>query len=134
MFEAGILFDPGLVIYGEWNKESGYQGMKDLKEKGVTAVFCMSDAIAAGTYQYLFEAGIKPGEDISIMGFDNQEIASLLTPAVTTMALPLEKIGHDAAAKLIEMIEEPEQREMEDGTTDIRIPSMLIERNSVASL
>ncbi len=133
MFEAGILFDPGVVIYGEWNKESGYRGMKKLKEKGVTAVFCMSDAIAAGAYQYLFEIGCMPGKDISIMGFDNQEIASLLTPEVTTMALPLEEIGHDAVAKLIELIENPGKRVgMEQ--TDIRIPSVLIERNSVAAV
>lgn len=129
MFEEGILFDPTLVEYRQWNKKGGYEGMKALIDKDITAVFCMSDAIAAGAYSCLYENNLVPGKDISIMGYDNQNISSFLTPEITTMALPLEEVGYRSAAKLIEMIENP--GEYENDTTDIRIRSRLIERESV---
>ncbi len=132
MFEEGILFDPEAVIYGEWTKEHGAKAVKQLLKKKVTAVFCMSDMIAAGAYSYLLENGIMPGKDISVMGFDNQEISDFLTPAVSTMALPLEEIGYQAAGKLIRMIADPEKEGKEK--TDIRIKSTLIERRSVARI
>ena len=132
MFEAGILFDPGLVEYVTWNKEGGYKGMQALVNKGITAVFCMSDSIAAGAYELLKEKGLEPGEDISVMGYDNQDISAFLTPQVTTMALPLEEIGYKAAEKVIEMIDSDESTGGQ--VTDIRIKSRLVERSSVKKL
>ena len=52
--------------------------------------------------------------------------------AVSTMALPLEEIGYQAAGKLIRMIADPEKEGKEK--TDIRIKSTLIERRSVARI
>ena len=132
MFEEGILYDPSLVEYSSWNKQGGYTGIRSLIEKDITAVFCMSDAIAAGAYAFLKEKGLEPGKDISIMGYDNQDISSFLTPEVTTMALPLEEIGYASALKTIEMISHPNKKD--DEVTDIRIKGKLIERKSVKTL
>ena len=132
MFEEGILFDPSLVEYATWNKAGGYKGMQKLIDKDITAVFCMSDAIASGAYAFLEEKGLEPGRDISVMGYDNQDISSFLTPEVTTMALPLEQIGYKAAAKIIEMIDDPSA--VDRDKTDIRIKSWLVERNSVKDI
>ena len=132
MFEEGILYDPSLVEYSSWNKKGGYNGMNALIEKDITAVFCMSDAIAAGAYAFLEEKGLVPGRDISIMGYDNQDISSFLTPEVTTMALPLMEIGLESAKKVIEMINSPAK--VTDDVIDVRIKSKLIERNSVKTI
>ncbi|MBO4680253.1 MAG: LacI family DNA-binding transcriptional regulator [Lachnospiraceae bacterium] len=132
MFEEGILFDPSLVEYCTWNKAGGYKGMKALIDKDITAVFCMSDSIASGAYAFLKEKGLEPGLDISVMGYDNQEISSFLNPEVTTMALPLEEIGYKAADKIIEMINDPFSVDKEK--TDIRIKSTLVERQSVKTI
>ena len=75
---------------------------------------------------------MKPGEDISIMGYDNQDIASFLTPEVTTVALPLPEIGYKAADKIIEMIETPLSAGKQ--ITDIRIKGSIIERKSVKTI
>ncbi len=131
LFEGGILFDPGLVEYQSWNKTGGYNGMKALLDKDVTAVFCMSDLIAAGAYMFLAEKGIRPGEDISVMGYDNQEISQFLTPEVSTMALPLEEIGYEAAKEIIGRIEHTSD---ETRNPDIRIKGRLIERASVKKI
>ena len=129
-FEAGILFDPERIVYMPWTKQGGYDGMERLSGKTFTAVFAMSDTIATGVYAWLTEKGMLPGRDISVMGYDNQEIADFLTPGITTMALPLEEIGSAAAQKLIDMIEKPQDKQ-DDGGVDIRLRSTLVERNSV---
>ncbi|MBR5897175.1 MAG: substrate-binding domain-containing protein, partial [Lachnospiraceae bacterium] len=113
-------------------KAGGYKGMQKLIDKDITAVFCMSDAIASGAYAFLKEKGLEPGRDISVMGYDNQDISSFLTPEVTTMALPLEEIGYKAADKIIEMIDDPSA--VDRDKTDIRIKSRLVERNSVKDI
>ncbi|MCR5033026.1 MAG: LacI family transcriptional regulator [Lachnospiraceae bacterium] len=132
IYEEKLLFDPSLVEYRQWNKSGGYEGMKALLKQDITAVFCMSDMIASGAYEALLEQQLVPGRDISIIGYDNQDIASSLTPEVTTMALPLEELGSAAAAKLLDMIENPESR-MEN-STDVRLKSTLIQRRSVSRL
>ncbi len=132
MFEEGILFDPALIQYQSWSKKGGYEGMKALLDKEITAVFCMSDLIASGAYQALMEKGLVPGKDISVMGYDNQELSSSLTPQVTTMALPLPEIGCRAANAVINLIENPGA--VSEDIADVRIPSVLIERESVVQI
>lgn len=129
-FDNGILFNPTMISYQHWSRQGGYDGMKDLLNKNVTAVFCMSDSIAAGAYAALKEAGLEPGRDISVIGFDNQDISYMLAPTLTTMALPLVDIGYNAVSALISKCE---------GTVDqiestSRIKSTLIERESVVKI
>lgn len=128
-FESGLLFNPELVSYQHWNKQGGYDGMKELINKNITSVFCFSDAIASGAYAFLQEVGLKPGTDISVMGYDNQDISSYLTPQTTTMALPLEDIGYHAVSRLIRMCEKT--TEEADLEFDVRLKPSLIERESV---
>lgn len=109
LFEAQVLFDPGLVYYGDWQRESGYQGAKELVCRGVSVLFSMSDRMAGGVYDYLEEQGLKVGEDISVVGFDDWESASYCTPKLTTTRLPLHAIGHDAAEILFRMLEDKEK-------------------------
>lgn len=131
MFEAGKLFDPSLIEYKHWTKRGGYDGMKALADKDISAVFCLSDLIASGAYQYLYEIGKVPGKDISIMGYDNQDISESITPSITTMALPLEELGYKSAEKLLSMIEENVK---ECVGCDEKLSSVLIERESVKKI
>lgn len=133
-FEAGQLFNPNLVVYGHWTFDGGYEGMKKLMDKDITAVFCMSDAIAAGAYEALKECGKTPGENISVVGYDNQDIASYVYPRLTTMALPLEEIGYQSAIRLIDMCENPSKYENDMANKDTKIASKMLERYSVCEL
>ena len=130
LFEKGKLFNPAFIQYKHWNKEGGYDGMKELLKTDITAVFCMSDAIASGAYAAINEAGLVPGKDISIMGYDNQDIASFLTPELTTMAIPLEELGRSAATKILDICEKTDKHE---DVCDIRVRGTLIERSSVCA-
>ena len=132
MFEEGTLFDPSMVQYQTWNKQGGYNGMEALKDKDITAVFCLSDLIASGVYEYMLQHGKEPGKDLSIMGYDNHEVSALLYPSLSTVALALEKMGYEAVSRLIRSCEKEDIES--DSISDVRIAGEIIERDSVIDI
>ena len=56
----------------------------------------MNDLMAAGAYDYLYENNLVIGQDISVVGYDNNEISSYLRPQLTTNDIPLKLIGKTA--------------------------------------
>lgn len=131
LFEAGILFNPAIVHYACWDKESGYEAAKLLLDEDITAVFCMSDRMAGGVYRALSERGKQAGKDMAVAGFDDQDIAEFFIPGLTTMKLPLQEIGHTSARLLMEKVEAGEESASECGQKEIRIPCTFVERGSV---
>ena len=63
----------------------------------MTAIFCMTDRMAGGVYDYLENRDLVVGKDISVAGFDDQDIAEYFRPRLTTTRLPLKQIGICAA-------------------------------------
>jgi LacI family transcriptional regulator len=132
LFENGLLYDPELVYYGDWTRESGYEGAKKIIPQEVTAIFGISDKMTGGIYDYLEEKGIAIGRDISVVGFDNEIIAEYFRPQLTTTALPLKDIGRIAAELLLTRLEgsngeEPAERD----PVVVKVPCKLIKRKSV---
>lgn len=132
LYESHVLFNPGLVRYGDWQRQSGYRQAGPLVEAGVTAIYCMADRMAGGVYDYLEEHGLKAGEDISVVGFDNQDIAEYFRPSLTTMALPLGEIGRRSAEILFEKMDS--KKAEESAKTGFEVPCGLVVRNSVKRL
>lgn len=93
-----------------------------------TAIFCFNDRMAMGAYQAAAERGLSIPEDLSIIGFDNQElIAASLRPGLTTVALPHYQMGQWAVHALMRAIEG-------DGKVSLRSETMhcpLVRRASV---
>ncbi len=128
LFEGNILYNPCWVRYGNWCREAGYRETESLLEEGVSAVFCMNDNMAAGVYDYTYEKGLAVGKDISIVGYDDKEIADYLRPGLTTNKIPLQEIGTASARMMVGALES------EEGILDlgiVRIPCRLTERDSV---
>lgn len=135
LYEENILFNPELVRYGDWERNSGYREAAYLVKAGVTAIYCMADRMAGGVYDYLEEHGLKAGDDISVAGFDNQDIAEYFRPALTTMNLPLGKIGQQTAEILFDEMNGGKQETKENGeNVEIQVPCKLVVRNSVKNL
>lgn len=86
-----------------WEPEEGYEATKKLLARGhdVRALVCMNDRIAFGAYQALAEAGLSVPSDVSIVSFDNDELAAYLRPGLTTVALPHEAMGQRAVELLL---------------------------------
>ena len=131
LFDAKVLYEPSLVRYGDFERETGYKEAKDLVDAGVSAIFCMTDRIAGGVYDYLEEKGLVVGKDVSVVGFDDQDIASFFRPALTTTKLPIYEVGYCSAEKLINMLEKPEETEAKHEKEELLIPCDIQYRESV---
>ncbi|MFF2346662.1 LacI family DNA-binding transcriptional regulator [Pseudarthrobacter sp. NPDC058119] len=92
--DAGISFDPDLVMKACPDQEGGYLATAALLMRGAPAVFCYNDRMAMGLYDGLREQGLSIPGDIAVVGFDNQEaIAAHLRPPLSTVALPHYELG-----------------------------------------
>ena len=70
-----------------------------------TAVCCVSDVVAIGAMQALRENGLRPGSDVSLIGYDGLNIGDWLEPPLTTMRQPIEEAGRQLSEMLIKIIE-----------------------------
>jgi len=97
-----------------------------------TAVFCYNDRIAMGAYRAARTRGLRVPDDLSIVGFDDQEyIASELDPPLTTVRLPHREMGRLAIQLLLDEPDASDEPTATEGVV-IRIPGELVRRESVA--
>ncbi|MBE2221256.1 MAG: LacI family DNA-binding transcriptional regulator [Anaerolineae bacterium] len=104
LFSHNIPFDENLVIRGSFEREVAYKSMKAFLEDPThpkfDAIFTGDDDAAVGIYDALKEHGIRIPEDVSVVGFDDSQIAPFLTPPLTTVIAPTEEVGRSAAEQL----------------------------------
>jgi DNA-binding LacI/PurR family transcriptional regulator len=76
--------------------EGGRQAARTLLASGFdpTAIICVNDITAVGCLRELRERGIRVPQDISVTGFDNVKLSEFCYPALTTVHIPRERIGH----------------------------------------
>ncbi len=130
LYRNGILYDPALVCQGDWERESGYRYTDYLLEQHVTLIFCMNDLMAGGVYDRLTERGLKVGEDISVLGYDNRLMSGYMYPPLTTVELPLHDMGYRSAEIALDAIEHG----LEALPREIRVRGELILRDSVCKI
>jgi LacI family transcriptional regulator len=104
----------GLVSSGgDWTCQSGYQAMQQILDgpEIPTAVFGANDRMAIGAMQAIIEKGMRIPEDISIIGVDDIEVASFLSPSLTTIRQSFKEMSSHCVSLLIDIIakKEPEQ-------------------------
>ena len=127
---ADIPFDSSLVVEGDWSASSGYAATIKLLafKRRPTAIFCQNDRTAIGCYEAIKEAGLNIPDDISVVGYDDEEISRHLHPRLTTSILPHMAMGQWA----IEQLESPEP----SGPKHYPITKLecaLVERDSVST-
>lgn len=93
----------------EDNKRAGLEAIIALKSEhpDVTAVVCNGDMVAIGATQGLLRMGLRPGPDLSIVGFDDIQDAAVTTPALTTMTVRPYQLGRRLARTLLDRIADP---------------------------
>ena len=96
--ELNIKYD-GFIMQDKFSTSSGYKMMSEMISKGnlPTAIFAASDHIAIGAMRALQENGYKIPEDISVMGFDDINVAKFSNPPLTTVHAPADFMGQFAA-------------------------------------
>ena len=106
-----IKVDKSLIKYVDkriYTMKNGYETTKELIESGAkfTALYCISDVLAIGALRALADAGIRVPEDVSVAGFDGQELAEYSIPRLTTIKQPMRDISEETMRLLFDLIEE----------------------------
>ncbi len=127
----GIPFDPSLVVTTDPNgSDGGFEVLVPMLADHTrpTAVFCFNDRVAMGAYQAAAHLGLSIPDDLSIVGFDDQElIASNLRPGLTTMRLPHYEMGEWAVKNLLSRI----NGDHDEPVVHALLPCPLVRRGSV---
>lgn len=125
--EAGITINPKWIFIDQHTIEDGKQVMKQILEMNdrPTAIFTGSDQVAAGVMIEAKEQDLTIPSDFAIIGFDNQPIAEILDPKLTTIRQPVDQMGEKSVEVIIELLDNPEME-----IKNYELPIELIVRQS----
>lgn len=116
-----------LIKHKGFSFKDGITSMEELlkeKEK-FTAIFAACDEIAVGALSVAHKRGLKVPDDISIIGYDNTQVAEMCYPALTTLAQPLYEMGQKSVEMIIDKIASSVE------VKSIIMPFKIVERDTV---
>lgn len=114
----------------DYSFQSGIAAARELLKRPdrPTAIFCISDVLAMGAIRAAGELGLTVPGELSVVGFDDVEYATMMNPMLTTVSQPLYSLGKTSAHMLIEQIESGE------GKGKIFLEHKLVIRDSTAQM
>ncbi|MFI6576072.1 LacI family DNA-binding transcriptional regulator [Nocardiopsis sp. NPDC050513] len=124
---AGLELAHHNVVHGAFTRDGGHESTRRLMAVGTnaTCLFAVNDVMATGAVAALRDLGLRVPEDLSVAGFDDIPTLRDLTPALTTVRLPLEDIGRQAAALALD-------GEPSDEPRLVTVKGQVVERASTA--
>lgn len=122
------VFPGALTFHGDFERESGYRIASELLAADVrfTAIFAHNDYMAIGAMRRLQEAGVRVPEEVSIIGFDDTDMATIVTPTLTTVRKDMVEIGRKAGQLLLAQLSGTPAA----GQDSVLLPTELIVRGS----
>ncbi|WP_400164600.1 LacI family DNA-binding transcriptional regulator [Brevibacillus sp. TJ4] len=113
--QAGIEIDESLVMEGPITRKGGIEIVERILRHPIppTAALCFNDVVALGVMKGLKAAGMQPGPDFSVIGFDNISESAVHSPELTTVSTFPDKMGKHAAEllhqRIVGMVEPPKR-------------------------
>ena len=131
--ESGVDSDTIRVVEGNFHIDGGRRALKELLDapQPPTAVFAANDLMALGILWGARENGLRVPEDLSIIGFDDIELATEVSPPLSSVALPRFEIGTTAMGMLLDLISSGKEPQLE-ALRHQQIGSNLVIRQSTA--
>lgn len=116
--KAGLPLIDDYMMEVENTIEGGYLGAKKFCEmKSIPeAIFCTSDMLAFGAMDAIKDQGLKIPDDIAVVGYDNVRMSNLVEPKLTTVEIPLHKMGVYGARLLFDLVEGDNEQNKEPKT------------------
>ena len=104
--DAGIAFNPALVVPGEYHEVSGLMAVNRLLEQQqrFTAIFAANDQMAIGAALGLQRRSLRVPEDVSLVGFDDLPTSVYAIPPLSTVHQPAYELGHLAASAMLQLL------------------------------
>ncbi len=125
----GVTLPPERIVEKPYTHTGGREGLREVmtRHERPTAVICGNDVLAIGAIAECHVQGLVVPDEVSITGFDDMEIAGLMTPALTTVRFPTTDLGIYAANHLL--------LRLQGKTVDMRckLPTELVVRESAAA-
>ncbi|NUK30206.1 LacI family DNA-binding transcriptional regulator [Parageobacillus sp. VR-IP] len=129
--ENGLKYEEKWIVCTDYSLKDGKRAALELLQSSPrpTAIFACFDSLAIGVYQAAKELGLHIPNDLSVVGFDNTILSTIVDPPLTTVAQPIDEMGRQVVDLLIDEIEG------NNGTKQrIILPPELIIRQSTKSL
>lgn len=126
--EAGRTVDSALMVRGDWTRPGGRTAMRALMalRPRPDAVFCANDLTAIGAIDVARQLGLAVPSDIAVVGFDDVDAATIVTPALTTVRNPAYETGCNAGELLLSRM----RGDYEGAGRTVVVPCPLVERAS----
>ncbi|KQQ05546.1 MULTISPECIES: LacI family DNA-binding transcriptional regulator [unclassified Rathayibacter] len=121
----GVSVDPALVVETAFTRDGGHAATLRLLDEhadDIDLIFAVNDVMAIGASSALRSRGVEPGADIGVAGFDDIPTLRDVSPAITTVAVPLTEIGSRAIAMALD--------DDADGDTSVVLPTAVVVRES----
>ena len=131
--KLGIPLNEKWDLPGDFSLEAGAQAANawlSMSDRP-TAIFCSSDILAIGLISELSRRGISVPDDLSVVGFDDIEIAERFIPSLTTIRQDRQKLGEVAGQMLVDQLSPDD---VTSACQSVSIPVSLIERDSCAPI
>ncbi|NQT66562.1 MAG: LacI family DNA-binding transcriptional regulator [Actinobacteria bacterium] len=108
--ERGIRQDDNVIRCNGFNYNDGSEAIEKLLKlkPDITAILAFNDTIAMGAIRTINDHGLGVPDDISVVGFDDVELCSFITPRLTTVHFPKYKMAKSAVDFLLKRMENPE--------------------------
>jgi LacI family transcriptional regulator len=128
LMDAGWPVDERRLVSGDWTRSGGQDAMAALLrlDPRPDAVFCANDLSAIGALDVIHAAGLSVPEDIALVGFDDIDAATMVTPPLTTIRNPAYEIGSNAGELLLSRM----NGEYVGEARMVKLPCPLIKRAS----
>jgi LacI family transcriptional regulator/LacI family repressor for deo operon, udp, cdd, tsx, nupC, and nupG len=109
--EHGLPFDPSYIQATSFDVDRAVATAHTLLTlpQRPTAIFCADDLLAAITYKAAWQLGLRIPQDLSVVGFDDLDLARILEPELTTVSLPGERLGQEAMRLMQQHFDQPAQ-------------------------
>ncbi|HHY81406.1 MAG TPA: LacI family transcriptional regulator [Clostridiales bacterium] len=130
--DYAVKVDNDLVQYGKYDVESGYHMLIHLlkMENPPTAVYVTNYEMTLGAIMAINEKGIKVPDQMSLIGFDNIQLAKIVKPSLSIVVQPMKEIGEKAAQVLLSRL----NKENTGGPSISRLKTELLIRESIKSV
>lgn len=132
MREAGIDPKSLRIVETDYGIDTGADAFEQMMAADTrpSAVLCGNDVLAAGAVKKAIELGISIPDDVSVTGFDDIELANVISPALTTVHVPHRDMGKKAARMLMNMVNHKFDGQSLELSADVRIRDSLAPPNT----
>ncbi len=128
--DSGLDVAAMAVVETNYSIQNGRNAFNRIAEAGAvpSLVICGNDVLAVGAIQAAKDAGFAVPGDVSVIGFDDIELATVISPALTTVHVPHRRMGQIAGETLFGLV-----KGVEEQPVHIELETMIVERESLAA-